>query len=60
MKAVVLYESVYGNTATVARAIADGLAPVGEVKLAPSGSFPRGSRRRRTCWFWADRPTAGA
>ena len=41
MKAVVLYESVYGNTAEVARAIADGLAPVGEVKLARFGELPQ-------------------
>jgi len=41
MKAVVLYESVYGNTATVAGAIADGLASVGEVKLARLGEVPQ-------------------
>jgi flavodoxin len=37
MKAVVLYESLYGNTEAVARAIAEGLAPVGGVTLARFG-----------------------
>lgn len=32
MKALVVYDSVYGNTEKVARAIADALAPTGEVK----------------------------
>jgi flavodoxin len=43
MKAVVLYESVYGNTATVAGAIADGVVSVGEVKLARFGELPQGA-----------------
>jgi hypothetical protein len=33
MKAVVLYESLFGNTAAVARAIAEGLGPIGEVAV---------------------------
>jgi flavodoxin len=33
MKAVVLYESLFGNTEAVARAIADGLAPIGEATV---------------------------
>ena len=37
MKGVVLYESVYCNTEAVARAIAEGLAPIGEVALARFG-----------------------
>jgi hypothetical protein len=44
MKAVVLYESVYGNSATVAGAIADGLDSVEEVKLARFGELPQGAR----------------
>ena len=32
VKALVVYDSVYGNTERVARAIADALAPAGEVK----------------------------
>jgi flavodoxin len=43
MKAVVLYESLFGNTEAVARAIADGLAPVGEVALARFGEVPAGA-----------------
>jgi hypothetical protein len=43
MKAVVLYESLFGNTEAVARAIADGLAPVGEVALARFGEVPQGA-----------------
>jgi flavodoxin len=43
MKVIVLYESVYDNTAKVAGAIADGLAPVGEVKLARFGELPQGA-----------------
>lgn len=40
MKAVVLYESVYGNTGAVARAVAEGLAPVGQVTVARFGDAP--------------------
>jgi hypothetical protein len=42
MKAVVLYESLFGNTASVARAIADGLRPIGEVAVARFGEVPDG------------------
>lgn len=42
MKAVVLYESLFGNTAAVARAVADGLRPIGEVTLARFGEVPEG------------------
>jgi flavodoxin len=37
MKAVVLYESLYGNTEAVARGIAHGLGPIGEVTLVRFG-----------------------
>jgi flavodoxin len=43
MRAVVLYESVYGNTEAVARAVAEGLAPLGEVTLARFGDVPQGA-----------------
>jgi flavodoxin len=33
MRALVVYESIYGNTRAVAEAVAEGLAPVGEVEL---------------------------
>lgn len=36
MKAVVVYESVYGNTARVAEAVADGLRESGEVVVMPA------------------------
>jgi hypothetical protein len=45
MKAVVLYESLFGNTEAVARAIADGLAPIGQVTLVPVGEAPQGIER---------------
>jgi flavorubredoxin len=41
MKALVLYESLFGNTEAVAKAIADGLAPFGEVAIAQVGEAPR-------------------
>ena len=34
MNAILLYESLFGNTAAVARAIADGLRSIGEVTLS--------------------------
>jgi hypothetical protein len=40
MKAVVLYESLFGNTEIVARAIADGLRPVGEVSAMRFADAP--------------------
>lgn len=42
MKAIVLYESVYGNTEAVARAIADGLGPAGDVEVAQFGEASKG------------------
>jgi len=35
MRALVVYESIYGNTRAVAEAVAEGLAPLGEVQLRP-------------------------
>jgi Flavodoxin len=35
MSALVVYESIYGNTRAVAEAIAEGLAPLSEVELRP-------------------------
>lgn len=35
MRAVVVYESMYGNTHLIADAIAEGLAAVGEVEVVP-------------------------
>jgi flavodoxin len=35
MKALIVYESMYGNTHLVADAIADGLRPVAEVEVVP-------------------------
>lgn len=37
MKALVVYDSVYGNTEKIARAIADAIAPSGEVKVLRAG-----------------------
>ena len=35
MKALVIYESMYGNTHLIADAIGDGLAPIGAVAVVP-------------------------
>jgi len=37
MKALVVYDSVYGNTEEIAKAIAEALTPSGEVKLLRAG-----------------------
>jgi flavodoxin len=37
MKALIVYDSVYGNTEKIARAIADGITPSGEVKVLRAG-----------------------
>jgi flavodoxin len=34
MKAVIIYESMYGNTRTIAYAISEGLRPVADVTVA--------------------------
>ncbi|MEU8233218.1 flavodoxin domain-containing protein [Actinoplanes sp. NPDC048967] len=41
MKALVVYESMFGNTEKVARAVADGLGERLEVTLADVGTMPR-------------------
>jgi flavodoxin I len=37
MKAVIVYDSVYGNTEKIARAIAEAITPSGEVKILRAG-----------------------
>jgi hypothetical protein len=37
MKIAVVYESIYGNTAAIAEAVADGLRALGDVDLGPVG-----------------------
>jgi flavodoxin I len=37
VKAVIVYDSVYGNTEKIARAIAEAITPSGEVKVLRSG-----------------------
>jgi flavorubredoxin len=37
MKAVVIYESMYGNTHQIANAIGEGLGPIAEVVVVPAG-----------------------
>jgi hypothetical protein len=41
MKALVIYESMFGNTEKVARAIADGLRETFDVTVAEVGTMPR-------------------
>jgi hypothetical protein len=40
VKALVVYESMFGNTETIARAIADGLGGAGEVTVADVATMP--------------------
>ena len=37
MKALIVYDSVYGNTEKIARAIAEAITPSGEVKVVRAG-----------------------
>ena len=37
MKALIVYDSVYGNTEKIARAIAEAITPSGEVKILRAG-----------------------
>ncbi|TET68870.1 MAG: nitric oxide synthase, partial [Dehalococcoidia bacterium] len=37
MKALIVYDSVYGNTEKIARAIAEAITPSGEVKVLRAG-----------------------
>ena len=41
MKAIVTYESLYGNTAAIARAVAEGLAGLGSVVVMPASDDVR-------------------
>ncbi len=41
MRALVVYESLFGNTETVAHAVADGLRARFEVTVADAGTMPR-------------------
>jgi flavodoxin len=43
VRVVVLFESVYGNTEAVARAVAEGLASSGDVTVARFGDVPQGA-----------------
>ena len=46
MKALVVYESMFGNTEQIARAVADGLAESIEVQLAEVSQAPLSRIRR--------------
>jgi flavorubredoxin len=45
MHAIVVYESVWGNTEAIARAVADGLGPT-SAPTRPTRCLPRSSPRR--------------
>ena len=40
MNAIVVFDSLHGNTERIAHAIGDGLKPVGEVRVLPSTEVP--------------------
>ena len=54
-----IYESMFGNTAALARAVARGLEDYGvDVDVADVAAAPPPRRgRRSTCWSWAPPPT---
>lgn len=45
MKALIIFESMFGNTEAVARAVADGLRDTFEVELAEPGAMPPAAGR---------------
>lgn len=41
MRAIVIYESMFGNTRMIAEAIGEGLKPIYDVEVRPAGTVPR-------------------
>jgi Flavodoxin domain len=54
MRALIVYESMYGNTRAIAQAIADGLKPRADVELVPVG------QATPQLLAWADLVVVGA
>src|SRR5438309_9375078 len=57
MRALVVYESMFGNTHLIADNIADGLRSDFEVTLAPAAEATWDLVAAPTCWWPARRPT---
>ena len=61
MKALLIYDSRYGNTEKIACAIGDGLAEglgaSGSVRVLPVGEAHADQRRAGICGSWALPPT---
>ena len=61
MKAVIVYESMYGNTRTIAYAIGEGLRPTADVTVASASPGEVGNYSTRPTWSsWAARRTCTA
>ena len=54
MRAVIVYESMYGNTRLLAEAIGRGLAPA-EVILVPAAQAA-GAHLTQVAWSWSAAP----
>jgi len=57
MRALVVYESMYGNTREIASNIADGLRADFDVTLVSVAEATRNSSPEPTSWWPASRPT---
>nr|WP_144298544.1 flavodoxin domain-containing protein [Streptomyces sp. TLI_235] len=60
MQALIVYESMYGNTRRIAEAIAEGVhaaAPDSQVSCLPVAEATADATRLRTCSWSAARPT---
>jgi flavodoxin len=56
MRAVIVYESMFGNTHTVADAVGKGLEPMLEVVVVPLAEAGRERLATPTCSWWAGPP----
>jgi flavodoxin len=57
MDALVVYESMFGNTEEIAKAIAEGLSTRLRTEVAEAGRAPGAVGRRSGCWWSAGRRT---
>jgi hypothetical protein len=54
--ALVIFESMFGNTQVIAQAVADGPARHLPVDLVEVGAAPAAVGPEWSCWSWAARP----